>query len=155
MKASEPVIGLVTGGFDPLHRGHLAMIADAAQRCDHLMVGVNRDEWLVAKKGFRLLDEQTRLAVLKSIRGVTMAFVFKEDSQNGAANAVRFCRETFPTGHIVLMNGGDRNEQNIPSLEAKEADEVIFGVGGSDKAASSSDIFLGALQSFKAGQKIS
>lgn len=138
--------GLLTGGFDPLHSGHVEMILDAQRHCDALYVGVNDDDWLIAKKGFCLLPARHRMAVIGAMRGVWKVFCFAS-SDGTACNALRTMREQFmnPGDSLIFMNGGDRRFGAVPEAEIDLADEVRFGIGGESKDGSSSAFFLRAV----------
>ena len=142
-------IALVTGGFDPLHSGHIQYLKSASQLAEFLVVGVNSDEWLVRKKGqpFMTLDE--RVAVLKELYCVDEVITFNDDD-NTACGAIEKVKELYtdPFGKkfhtkITFCNGGDRTKDNIPEQDRYRDDEWVdfeFGVGGDYKKNSSSDI---------------
>lgn len=142
-------IALVTGGFDPLHSGHIQYLKSASQLAEYLIVGVNSDEWLIRKKGqpFMTLDE--RVAVLKELYCVDEVITF-DDSDNTSCGAIEKIKELYkdPFGDkfhikIIFCNGGDRTADNVPEQEKFKNDEWVsfeFGVGGDYKKNSSSDI---------------
>jgi cytidyltransferase-like protein len=129
------IVGLCTGGFDPIHSGHIGYLKAASTLCDILIVGVNSDAWLERKKGkfFMPLDE--RLAVVSALRVVDDVITF-DDTDGSARDAIKQVKSLYPSATIKFMNGGDRNGANIP--EMTEDVEFEFGVGGNDKANSSS-----------------
>ncbi len=133
-------LALVTGGFDPLHRGHLAYLEAAYRWGDALVAGLNSDAWLDRKKGKHLLDFEDRAAVIEALWMVDSVFAF-DDSDGSAKAAIQKCLDDFESANIVFCNGGDRTYDNIPELEL-EGGRVSFefGVGGTDKLNSSSDI---------------
>jgi cytidyltransferase-like protein len=129
---------LVTGGFDPLHSGHIAYIRAARELGDVLVVGINSDEWLTRKKGKPFLSVEERLAVVGELRSVDVLIVF-DDSDGSAIDAIKKVLEMFPGEEVIFANGGDRTLDNIPEM-AVESERLTFefGVGGSDKKNSSS-----------------
>ena len=129
-------IVLVTGGFDPLHSGHLAYLKAAKKLGDKLIVGINSDDWLIRKKGKNFLPEKERHEILSSIRYVDGCILFN-DSDDTAIEAIKNVKMLFPFAQIIFANGGDRTKDNIPEMVF---DDVIFlfGVGGEDKKNSSS-----------------
>jgi cytidyltransferase-like protein len=131
-------IVLVTGGFDPLHSGHIAYIRAARELGDMLVVGVNSDEWLSRKKGKPFLSLEERMAVVGELRSVDVLIVF-DDSDGSAIDAIKKVLEMFPGDEVIFANGGDRTLENIPEM-AVESERLTFefGVGGSDKKNSSS-----------------
>lgn len=131
-------IALITGGFDPLHSGHLAYIRAAGCLGDMLIVGVNSDRWLHKKKGRSFMPLQERLDILRAINGVDFVIDF-DDADGTAKNAIKMVRQSYPQDKIIFANGGDRTDQNIPEMDIQDDNlEFVFGVGGSNKANSSS-----------------
>ena len=129
-------IVIVTGGFDPLHSGHLAYFRAARQLGDKLVVGLNSDAWLTRKKGrpFMCIDE--RFALVSALKGVDEVIVFNDDD-GSSCDAIRLISQRYPNDHIVFANGGDRTRDNIPEMAVEDV-EFAFGVGGQDKKNSSS-----------------
>lgn len=129
---------IVTGGFDPIHSGHLKYIKEAKELGHYLVVGANSDEWLVRKKGSRFLPFSERSEILHAIRWVDLVIPFNDDD-NSAKDAIIRVRQMFPSNKIIFANGGDRNKTNIPEMSVEDNNiEFIFGVGGEHKANSSS-----------------
>lgn len=139
-------IVLVTGGFDPLHSGHIAYFKAAKALGDILVVGANSDEWLTRKKGAPFMPLQERTAILRALAGVDFVIDFN-DSNGSAKHAIQMVRQSYPQDKIIFANGGDRTSENIPEMDIVDENlEFIFGVGGEDKKNSSSWI----LQEWKA-----
>lgn len=129
---------LITGGFDPLHSGHLAYIKAARDLGDILIVGVNSDAWLQRKKGRAFMPVRERCAILRALRGVDHVMEF-DDRDGSAKDAIKMVRQSYPQDHIIFANGGDRTQANIPEMDVADANmEFRFGVGGENKANSSS-----------------
>ena len=129
-------IVLVTGGFDPLHSGHISYLAAARQLGDKLIVGLNSDEWLTRKKSRPFMPVNERLAVIENLRMVDHCILFNDDDVS-SIEAIRNVQMLYPNDEIIFANGGDRTATNIPEMVAQD---VIFkfGVGGDDKKNSSS-----------------
>jgi len=141
-------IALITGGFDPLHSGHLAYIEAARALGDILVVAVNSDAWLERKKGRAFMPARERSAILRAMRGVDFVIEFN-DQDDSARQAIRMVRQSYPQDRIIFANGGDRTQTNIPEMDAADDNiEFQFGVGGDSKANSSSWI----LEEWKAPQ---
>ena len=139
-------IVLCTGGFDPLHSGHIAYFKAAKSLGDILVVGLNSDSWLSRKKGAPFMPFKERSAIVKNIVGVDFVIDFK-DLDGSAKHAIWMVRQSYPQDKIIFVNGGDRNEGNIPEMDVDDKNiEFVFGVGGDDKKNSSSWI----LQDWKA-----
>jgi len=139
---------LCTGGFDPLHSGHIAYFKAAKLLGDKLIVGVNSDEWLTRKKGSPFMPWEERATIVAALQDVDRVINFNDDD-NSARDAIRKTRQIFPNHQIVFVNGGDRNKDNIPEMDLLKQYlnlEFVFGVGGTNKANSSSWI----LQEWKA-----
>ena len=129
---------LVTGGFDPLHSGHIAYFRAAKRLGDTLVVGVNSDAWLVRKKGRAFMPWLERMNIVKNIKDVDFVLEFNDDD-GSAKQAIKLARQTWPDHKIIFANGGDRTDANIPEMEFEDRNlEFAFGVGGFDKANSSS-----------------
>ena len=129
-------IVLVTGGFDPLHSGHIAYFKAAKQLGNLLVVGINSDDWLTRKKGRSFMPACERKAIIENIYQVHKVIEF-DDTDNSAIDAIRKVKAMFPRDHIIFANGGDRTRDNIPEMVFDNV-EFIFGVGGTNKANSSS-----------------
>ena len=129
-------IVLVTGGFDPLHSGHISYLAAARQLGDKLIVGLNSDEWLTRKKSRPFMPVNERLAVIENLSMVDHCILFNDDD-GSSIEAIRNVQMLYPNDEIIFANGGDRTATNIPEMVAQD---VIFkfGVGGDDKKNSSS-----------------
>lgn len=134
---------LVTGGFDPIHSGHINYFRKAKQLGDVLIVGINSDLWLSRKKGKSFMPWSERSEIVRSIKYVTNILDFN-DNDNSAKDAIRKTRLLWPTATIIFANGGDRTKENIPEMEYKDDNlEFVFGVGGEYKMNSSSWILHG------------
>ncbi|NBW17349.1 MAG: hypothetical protein EBR82_56155 [Caulobacteraceae bacterium] len=131
-------IVLVTGGFDPIHSGHIAYFNEAKSLGDFLVVGINSDPWLIRKKGKPFMPFQERESVISNLRMVDLVIKF-DDDDGSAIDAIRVVRKMFTTQTIIFANGGDRTKSNIPEMSFKDNDLIFeFGVGGEDKKNSSS-----------------
>jgi cytidyltransferase-like protein len=133
-------IVLVTGGFDPLHSGHIEYFNSAKQLGDILVVGVNSDEWLTRKKGRPFLPWEERATIVGGLKDVTRVINF-DDSDGSAKDAIRKLRAIYPNQMIVFANGGDRTKDNIPEMDLLNEYlhlTFVFGVGGENKKNSSS-----------------
>ena len=127
---------LVTGGFDPLHSGHIEYFKAAKQLGNLLVVGINSDAWLARKKGRAFMPVAERKAIIENLYQVHKVIEF-DDSDGSAIDAIRQVKEMFPRDKVVFANGGDRTKDNIPEMVFEDV-EFVFGVGGENKANSSS-----------------
>ena len=130
---------IATGGFDPIHSGHIEYLKDASNCGTRLVVGVNSDDWLKRKKGRYFMPWEERAAIVKELTCVDEVISF-DDSDDTAINAIEKAKKLFPHDVFVFVNGGDRTSENIPEMSAPAAEgvEFEFGVGGENKANSSS-----------------
>jgi D-beta-D-heptose 7-phosphate kinase/D-beta-D-heptose 1-phosphate adenosyltransferase len=127
---------IVTGGFDPIHSGHISYLNHADHLGDHVVVGLNSDAWLTRKKGRPFMPWQERRIVLDNLHMVGEVIEFNDDD-GSSIDAIRRVREKYPNDEIVFANGGDRTSENIPEQVFDDV-EFVFGVGGDNKANSSS-----------------
>lgn len=149
----------ISGGFDPIHVGHIEMIKEAKALGDKLVVIINNDNWLKAKKGFAFMPEQERKIIVESIRYVDAAVLttHPEDPKDMSVSAT--LEKLRPD---IFANGGDRDEKNAADpmsslyhdIETckKLGIEMIFNVGKSGKIQSSSDL-VKRIKEIKIGPK--
>jgi D-beta-D-heptose 7-phosphate kinase/D-beta-D-heptose 1-phosphate adenosyltransferase len=131
-------IVLVTGGFDPVHSGHIAYFKEARTLGDMLIVGLNSDEWLERKKGRAFMPWNERLCVVNNLAMVDEVYTF-DDTDGSAQHFIQQVRAHYPQAELIFANGGDRTDQNIPEMDVVDSNlKFVFGVGGFDKANSSS-----------------
>lgn len=127
---------ICTGGFDPLHSGHIEYLKAAKALGNVLIVGVNSDAWLERKKGRAFLPSNERITILENLKFVDTCILFN-DNDDTAIEAIHNAQELYPNSQIIFANGGDRTKDNIPEMVCKDV-EFVFGVGGEDKINSSS-----------------
>ena len=132
-------IVVATGGFDPLHSGHIAYLRAAKALGDYLIVGVNSNAWLEDKKSHYLLDENERIQIIAALKPVDAAVAF-DDSDGTAVSLLNGLKARYPKpAHcIIFANGGDRTELNTPE-QCVQGIEFVWNVGGG-KSQSSSNI---------------
>ena len=139
-------IVLVTGGFDPIHSGHISYFKAARILGDMLIVGLNSDEWLERKKGRAFMPWNERLCIINNLSMIDEVYTFN-DEDDSARHFIQQVRAHYPTAEIIFANGGDRTAKNIPEMDVVDPNlRFEFGVGGDDKKNSSSWI----LQEWKA-----
>lgn len=138
-------IAVVSGGFDPVHSGHISMINDAS-RFGQVVVLLNSDSWLTRKKGKPFMPFNERKNILENFKNVHHVISFN-DTDNTAVDGLEQVKKLYPNANIVFCNGGDRTRDNIPEM-AVTGIKFAFGVGGEHKANSSSWILRDALANY-------
>tara|TARA_A100000172_G_scaffold74651_1_gene56918 strand:+ start:2536 stop:2973 length:438 start_codon:yes stop_codon:yes gene_type:complete len=131
---SENKTIMVSGGFDPVHIGHIRMIIEASKYGDVIVVA-NSDSWLFRKKGFVFMEFEQRAEILAAIKGV-IKVSGADDSDGTVCEAIRRLKPDY------FANGGDRKKHNTPEQAVCDelGVEMLWSVGGDDKANSSSDL---------------
>jgi cytidyltransferase-like protein len=136
-KGPKKIVVAVSGGFDPIHIGHVRMFERAKEFGDELVVILNNDNWLNKKKGFAFMPEKERKEVIEALRVVDRVVLTghkKNDKDTSVSRELRLVRPD------VFANGGDRKFDNIP--EVAVCDEIacamVFNVGKGGKIQSSS-----------------
>ena len=130
---------VVSGGFDPIHEGHIEMIKQSAAKSDGVIVLLNSDAWLCRKKGKNFMTAFTRRTIMENIKGVIDVIEF-DDSDNSASDGIKKARAKYSLETLVFANGGDRGKDNIPEIPTCQEFNVqlAFSVGGDTKMNSSS-----------------
>ena len=114
----------VSGGFDPVHIGHLRMIREAS-KFGHVIAIVNSDEWLMRKKGYIFMPFEERCEIIQGFTA-TGTTTFVDDSDGTVCEALRRIKPDY------FANGGDRKTDNTPEMDVCEKldIEMLWGVGG-------------------------
>lgn len=132
-------IVVVSGGFDPLHAGHISYLQEAKSLGDLLFVLLNSDAWLRKKKGKEFLSFADRKLIIENLNFVNEVINFKDDKQGSCIDGLKIIQQRFPKDEILFTNGGDRSPKNIPEMTL-DGINFIFGIGGDKKLNSSSKI---------------
>ena len=123
---------ILSGGFDPVHKGHIRMFREAANLGANVVVGLNSDEWLTRKKGKPFMKWDERAEILESCKFINQVIPF-DDSDDTASNVIERVHLMYSSDYnIYFANGGDRKLGNVPELDiCKELNVVmLWGVGG-------------------------
>ena len=130
---------ILSGGFDPIHSGHISMFEEARELGD-IVVLLNSDEWLIRKKGSFFMDWEDRESVAKNISGVIDVLHFNDDDGT-AVQGILDVAKKYPNHDVSFANGGDRNKQTTPETKfcSENGINEVFNVGGG-KTQSSSNI---------------
>lgn len=121
---------IVSGGFDPIHEGHIENIIESRDESDGIIVLLNSDDWLTRKKGSYFLNFSSRKIIMENIKGVMEVFSFNDDD-NTVINGLELVRNKYKEDTLIFAKGGDRNNNNVPEIEIckKLSIEVRFQVG--------------------------
>ena len=136
-------ISLVTGGFDPIHSGHIRYFERAKDLSEYLVVGLNTNEWLTKKKGQYFLPWVERADIIRHLDMVD-AVISWDDIDNSACGAIAKCLEI--SEKVIFCNGGERGKDNTPEVKVYGDDTRVqfeYAIGGEEKANSSSWILHG------------
>ena len=131
---------IATGGFDPLHSGHIDYFKAARELGDRLWVGVNSDEWLTRKKGQPFMNYKERLSIIENLQMVDRVIPVINDHKQDDASGAIFYAQSVGADDIIFANGGDRNAMNCMEEDFYNHTtrvRFIYGVGGEEKANSS------------------
>ena len=137
-------VSLVTGGFDPIHSGHISYFKRAKDLSNYLIVGLNTEEWLTRKKGQYFQSWKERAEIISHLTMVDAVITVPDDDEGSACGAIAKCLEIADT--VIFCNGGDRGKSNTPEIIKYDNDPRVqfqFGIGGDDKKNSSSWILKG------------
>lgn len=133
---------IVSGYFNPLHGGHLDLIEAAGSLGDKVVAVVNNDKQQQLKKGKIILDEKNRLRLMRALRDVNDV-VLSIDEDPTIVRTLEMIAQQYPGDDLIFANGGDRDsEKAIPETTVcnEYGIKMVFGVGGMQKADSSSRI---------------
>lgn len=138
-KHRKPIVVAVSGGMDPLHIGHVRLFQAAKKLGDRLIVILNNDNWLRAKKGYVFMPEQERKEILEALVDVDKV-ILTGHAKNPKDMSV--CQELLKIKPHIFANGGDRYPKNIPAPEVKTCRAIgckmVYNVGQGGKIQSSS-----------------
>ena len=130
-------IVVVSGGFDPIHSGHISYFKSAKELGEKLIVALNSDAWLIKKKEKFFMPFEERKIIIENLSMVDEVIDFDDDEFGSASQALVKIKGFYPNDEIIFCNGGDRTKDNIPEMQIKDV-LFEFGVGGEDKKNSSS-----------------
>lgn len=138
MKKYDVVV--VSGGFDPVHQGHVKMFKAAKAMGRRVFCGLNSDRWLVEKKGFTFMNWKERAYILSAMYCVDEVIGF-DDRDGTAVDLLVRIQRLFPESTIAFANGGDRTNENTPEQGFCDAYNIdmLWDIGGG-KIQSSSDL---------------
>jgi len=123
---------MVSGGFDPVHVGHIQMIEEAS-KWGTVIVVINSDEWLMRKKGYVFMPWHERAKIMGNLKGVSLV-TGVDDADGTVCHALGYHRPD------AFANGGDRKKENTPEMDLCDelGIQMLWSIGGSNKPQSSS-----------------
>ena len=124
---------IVSGGFDPVHKGHIRMFREAANLGANVIVGLNSDEWLTRKKGKPFMEWDERAEILESCKWINQVISFDDSDDTASDVILKVClMYKNEDVNIYFANGGDRKKGNVPELDVcKDLNVVmLWGIGG-------------------------
>lgn len=140
VKKQKKVV-MVSGGFDPMHIGHVRMFNEAKKLGDELIVVINNDNWLNLKKGYAFMPEDERKEIVEALNVVDRVLVTGH-SKNTKDMSV--CEELRKIKPHIFANGGDRKPDWDPVPEVPICEELgiemVYNIGHGGKVRSSSDL---------------
>ena len=146
-KINKKKIVMVSGGFDPIHIGHIRYMEEAKKLGDKLIVVINNDNWLNAKKGYAFMREEERKEIIEALGCVDEVIISKHPKN---PKDMSVCRELVKIKPHIFANGGDRNEKDSDDPESslyrekqihqKYGIQMIYNVGRGGKVRSSSEL---------------
>jgi cytidyltransferase-like protein len=144
-KSEKMIVVAVSGGFDPVHIGHVRMFNEASKLGDKLVVIINNDNWLMKKKGYVFMSQDERKEIIESF-GTVDEVVFTEHEENPADMSVSVALKKLKPD--IFANGGDRQTHNTPETDAcaELGCQMVYNVGAGGKVQSSSWLIAEALK---------
>ena len=115
---------LVSGGFDPIHSGHIKLINEANKYGD-VVVLLNSDQWLRNKKGKEFLPFGERKIIMQNLKGVLDVIEF-DDSDTTCVDGIEKAKSIYKDRIIKFANGGDRNDNTTPGPEQEFVIKMIL-----------------------------
>ena len=122
---------IVSGGFDPVHKGHMRMFREAANLGANVIVGLNSDDWLTRKKGKPFMKWEERAEILESCKWINQVLPM-DDSDDTACDIIKQVSDKYEGYNIYFANGGDRGKGNVPEMPICKDLKVVmlWGIGG-------------------------
>lgn len=145
MNSNNPIVVAVSGGFDPIHPGHIRLFKEAKALGDKLVVILNNDNWLRKKKRFNFMSERERKEVIEAIKYVDEVVISRHPENTDDMSVTEALLRIRPA---VFANGGDRVKSNVPEVEVchRIGCKMVFNVGQGGKIQSSSSLVEKAMK---------
>ena len=122
---------ILSGGFDPVHKGHIRMFREASNLGHQVIIGLNSDDWLTRKKGKPFMRWEERAEILESCKFVNQVLSMDDDDDT-ATDIIKQVSNMYEGYNIYFANGGDRGKGNVPELDTCKDSNVtmLWGIGG-------------------------
>jgi len=136
-KPKKEIIVLTSGGFDPVHIGHVRLFQEAKKLGDKLIVLLNNDNWLRQKKGIVFMPQEERKELIKAFACVDEVVFTEHKSNTKDMSVSEYLKKIKPD---IFAKGGDRTKDNIPEISVcrEIGCKIVFGLGKGGKIQSSS-----------------
>ena len=136
-KKSTDIVVAVSGGFDPLHVGHVRLMQEAKKLGNRLVVILNNDHWLAKKKGYVFMRQRERKEIIEALACVDAVVITAHPKNPSDMSVCVVLKKIRPN---IFANGGDRTSDNIPEIAVCESIgcQMVFGLGKGGKIQSSS-----------------
>ena len=124
---------IVSGGFDPVHKGHIRMFREAANLGHQVIIGLNSDEWLTRKKGKPFMKWEERAEILECCKFINQVLPMNDSDDTASDIIFKVClMYKNEDVNIYFANGGDRGKGNVPELDVckKLGVVMLWGIGG-------------------------
>jgi len=147
-KKQKPIIVAVSGGFDPVHIGHIRLFREAKKLGNKLVVILNNDNWLLAKKGYVFMPEKERKEILEALADVDEVIL---SSHPKNPKDLSVSQELLKMKPHIFANGGDRSKSSVPEDKVCQAIscKMVYNIGRGGKVQSSSWLAKNLVRAFK------
>lgn len=138
MYGTDPVIVVASGGFDPLHKGHIEYFTEAKKLGDRLIVAVETDNCIIRRHGISFMNWEERIPIIKALKSVDDVMLIT-DCDNPYTDVLRQLRRIYPTSNIIFASGNSRSVDNTPMLDDQKI-SFAYEVGADVRVPSSSAV---------------
>lgn len=154
MNQKKKTVVMVSGGFDPVHIGHVRMFNEAKKLGDELVVLLNNDNWLHLKKGYVFMPQEERKEIIEAFEAVDRVIL---TSHRKGTKDISISKELRSIRPHIFAKGGDRHVGNIPTPEVSVCNDIgciiVNDIGFGGKVQSSSELVKNSIAKKKRVKK--